>query len=214
MRILVVAAHPDDETLGAGGMIARSVKAGTTVWCMAMTDGVGARGVTNAKEMRERLREWRGALAVLGAESAGVLDYPDNQLDTVPMLKLAKRVEGVVEEIGPRLVITHSAGDLNVDHRLTAEAVKVACRPLPGRVIDILSMEIPSSTEWGTGFSPTCWVKIDMAVKRIAVGKYVSELREEPHPRSEQGVLDLASLRGKQCGFDYAEAFEVVRTIT
>ena len=212
MRMLVVVAHPDDETLGAGGTMARYAAEGWEVYAMAMTDGVGARDVSQQADVKVRLAEWRGALKVLGAKAAGVLDYPDNQLDAIPMLKLAKRVEEKVRELEPRLVITHHAHDLNVDHRRVREAVEVACRPKNGAV-NILAMEVLSVTELRPTFAPTYYVKITggpALAKMHAMECYASEIDEQ---RSVGGIGNLASRRGDECGVDYAEAFEVVRWI-
>ena len=208
MRVLVVVAHPDDETLGAGGTIARMVAEGNIVYALAFTDGVGAR---NGK-IGVRLDEWRQAIEVLGIKYGWVLDYPDNQLDTVPMLKLARRVTDTIIETTPDLVITHHSGDLNIDHRRVREAVEVACRPI-GKRINILAMEVVSSTEWGTPFAPNYFVDIGpwLAVKRNALNDYESELCDAPHPRSVDGVMNLARIRGDQSGVLFAEAFEVVR---
>ena len=191
-RILVVAAHADDETLGAGGAIARWSAEGRQVVVAFLTDGVSSRGAAGGSEAASV----RHAAAVRAGELLGVqtlrfADLPDNELDQVPMLRLAQHVEGLVEEFGPELVLTHHPGDLNVDHRMAAEAVATACRPQPGHAIRFVwSFEVPSSTEWRfptakSAFLPNVFVDIceHWDDKRAALLAYEPELRAWPHAR-------------------------------
>ena len=112
-------------------------------------------------------------------------------------------------------VFTNSSRDLNEDHRITAEATLVACRPTPASKVESLyHFETLSSSEWnfGTGpFQPNVFVNIEesFSTKVLALQKYVSELEQFPHPRSIVAVEALASLRGSQVGFQKAEAFEL-----
>lgn len=113
--------------------------------------------------------------------------------------------------------MTHSAADLNLDHRLVHEAVLCATRPhAPHSVREVLAFETPSSTEWGmTAFRPTLFVDITatLETKLAALACYAEELRPFPHPRSPEAVRALAQWRGAQSGCSAAEAFEVVRMV-
>lgn len=219
-RVLVVAAHADDETLGAGGTIARWTAEGRQVALAFLTDGVGARGHDDeAVSVRQ-------AAAVAASQLLGVCDVrfgdlPDNQLDQVPMLRLAQHVEALVEEFVPELVLTHHLGDLNVDHRCAAEAVATACRPQPSYPVrSIWSFEVASSTEWQlpaarTSFVPNVFVDIGGHWERkcAALMAYQDEMREWPHARSIQALEALARWRGASVGVEAAEAFVVQRML-
>jgi LmbE family N-acetylglucosaminyl deacetylase len=136
----------------------------------------------------------------------------------VDFLTLVKAVESVVEQVGPERVYTHHLADLNLDHRLTSQAVLTACRPVPGaKVKRIETFEVPSSTEWAPEpFRPTSFVDVTgdaLQRKLLALACYSSEMREAPHPRSPQAIRALAHWRGASCGVHEAEAFQLVREL-
>lgn len=216
-KILVVAAHPDDEILGCGGAIAKHTKQGDKVWVLILGDGVGAREGSKDEEVDSRKEEAKKANDILGVENLIFKSFPDNKFDSVPLLDVIKEIETVVDEFEPNVILTHSDFDLNIDHKLTCEAVKTAARPMAGSSVEkILSFEIASSTEWNLNeeevFAPQFFVNIEeeMDAKIKALEAYGSELREFPHPRSLEYVNSLAKVRGGQSGFKAAEAFEVI----
>jgi len=224
--VLIIAAHPDDEALGCGGTIARHADAGDRVHVVFLAEGVTARqDVPDLNALADALRRREdGAAAVariLGAESPVFHRLPDNRLDGLPLIDLAKLVEREIARIGPDIIYTHHGGDLNIDHRLTHQAVLTACRPLPGaRVRAIYTFEVPSSTEWGGaatggGFTPTRFVDIAGQLQRKldALACYGDEMRPFPHPRSREAIEALARSRGAASGLAAAEAFMVVREI-
>lgn len=218
-RILCVAAHSDDESLGCGGALAKHVAAGDAVMVITLADGVTSRSAI-PKVSIERRRQCVAALTVLGITQYAFGDWPDNQLDTVPMLSLAKDIEDAVNKFEPSIVYTHHGGDLNVDHQRVAEATLVACRPQPGsKVKRVLHYEVPSSTEWSPlwrgWFQPNYFVDIDgfMGKKLGAFGCYHEEVREWPHPRSIEAITSLAKWRGASVGLRAAEGFVCARSI-
>ena len=220
--ILVVAAHPDDEVLGCGGTIARHTRAGDRVTVLIMADGVGSRGIEPAgKPLDERRECARRASQTLGVHELILLSYPDNQLDSVPLLQLVKEVETVIDRCGPTIVYTHHRDDVNVDHTRTHDAVITACRPQPGgRVERLLFFETASSTEWrpvgsGAAFAPSWFIDISatLPVKLEALAAYGAELRDFPHSRSLAAVEHLARWRGAAAGMAAAEAFELGRML-
>lgn len=217
--ILVVAAHPDDETLGCGGAIARHVAEGDLVHVVFMADGVSSREAPHA-ELSRRNQARDRALQILGVNELHVLDFPDNRMDSLPLLDVVKSLEELVSKIKPYRVYTHHRGDLNVDHRVTHEAVLTACRPLPGASVrEILAFEIMSSTEWSTPgflpFTPNAFIDISEYLPRKldALFAYEVEMRPTPHSRSVCHVENLARHRGYTVGVDAAEGFEVVRLV-
>lgn len=219
--VLVVAAHPDDEALGCGGALRRHAAAGHPVRAVHLTDGVGSRRDASPDDVRRRRRASERAASVLGFEWLARGDFPDNALDSVPLLEIVRFVEDAVRRARPTVVYTHHGGDLNVDHRLAFRATLTALRPAPDAPRpEIRAFEVPSSTEWshpavGPAFTPSLFLDVSAHWdrKREALECYREELRAPPHPRSPEGVDALARWRGAQAGLERAEAFDVVRRV-
>lgn len=212
----MVAAHPDDEVLGCGGFIAARVKAGDEVVVTFLSDGVTSRDENlGISEIEARRNAASSAAKVLGVKDISFGDFPDNKLDSVPVLEVIKTIEFVIKRVQPTIVITHFGGDLNIDHRIANQAVLTACRPSPNQVVkQIMFFEVPSSTEWqvpieGEAFTPNWFEDISqtLELKVQALNMYEHELRAWPHSRSVKAVEHLAHWRGASCGVDAAEAF-------
>jgi LmbE family N-acetylglucosaminyl deacetylase len=221
---LVIAAHPDDEALGCGGTITRWASEGANVHLAFLADGVGARGEVHYTEqgaLNDRRDAANRAAEIMGAASVHFDDLPDNRLDSVPLLDITQRVEALIERYQPDTVLTHHAGDLNIDHRRVYQAVMTACRPQPGHPVQtILSFEVPSSTEWqvsggGEAFVPNWFEDITETLpqKLKALEAYATEMREWPHTRSIEAVEHLARWRGATVGVEAAEAFILARQL-
>lgn len=216
-NILVVAAHPDDEVLGAGATIARHARKGDNTYVVYTADGEGARGHLNSLEARKTAA--RKAASILGVKETFFLDFPDNRLDTVSLLDVTQAIEKIIDDISPSRIYTHYPRDLNIDHELTARAVLTACRPQPGIAVkEVLAFETLSNTEWsgplsGLEFSPNYFVNCaeTLDLKIEALRCYEAEMRDFPHPRSYEGVKALALYRGVQAGYTSAEAFQILR---
>lgn len=219
--VLAVVAHPDDEVLGCGGALALHAAAGDYVTVVIMADGETSRGAEAGHRIAGRESAAHEAARILGARSALLHGFPDNQLDMRPRLELARAVEAHIAALQPDIVYTHHAGDLNVDHRRTHEAVVTACRPQHGHpVTTMLFFEIASSTEWQApgampAFVPNWFVDISttLETKMKALRAYDAEMRAWPHPRSYEGVEHLARWRGATVGCQAAEAFVLGRAI-
>lgn len=217
---LVVMAHPDDETLGAGGTIARLAAQGSQVSWLLLSDGVGARPSSGPDEADRRHHHCLAAAAALGVEDVLCHDLPDNRFDGVDLLDVIGLVERALERVCPETVITHHAGDLNVDHRITHRAVLTATRPVPGSTVrTVLGAEVPSSTEWSFGdeqpFRPSVFIDVSDTIeaKLVALACYEDETRAAPHARSVEAVRALATVRGATTGVAAAEAFELIRAM-
>ncbi|MDP2709083.1 MAG: PIG-L deacetylase family protein [bacterium] len=219
-KILVVAAHPDDEVLGAGGTILKHIENGDQVNILLLGDGVSSRSVSAGK-IKKRAEQARRAAQFLGAKKIILNAFPDNRFDSVPLLKIIKKIEKIVNEIKPKIIYTHFSDDLNIDHRLTFQAVMTVCRPQPEFFVKkIMAFEVLSSTEWQAKkknklFCPNQYNDIgkfiDKKIKAMEI--YSDELKTYPHPRSKEGIKILAQYRGLEAGFKYAEAFSVVRIL-
>lgn len=219
-RVLVVAAHTDDEALGCGGTLARHVADGDRVYAVFLADGVTSRPGATTAELEQRNSAAAKAHRILGIEKAYMLGFPDNRMDGVPLLDIVQRLEGVVAEVRPEVIYTHHFGDLNVDHRITHQAVLTACRPVPGASVrEIYAFEVLSSTEWNTpgvaSYVPNVFVDISahLHTKLEAVEAYALEMREEPHSRSSINTKRLAEFRGNSVGLAAAESFCLVRSL-
>src|SRR3989344_1543581 len=145
-KVLIVAAHPDDEILGAGGTLLKHRRAGDRLSILFLGDGVTSRDPRAST--KERSQQAKLVARALGAQQVYMHQLPDNQFDTLPLLDLSKKVEAVVSKVKPEVIYTNYINDLNIDHRLTCQAVLTACRPQPGSTVKkILSWETLSSPE-------------------------------------------------------------------
>jgi len=219
-RVAAIFAHPDDETLGAGGALALHAARGDEVQILLLATGLTARAETEAPALATLRGQAEAAAKKLGAASVSFADFPDNAMDTVPLLDVIKRVENFLADFEAETIYTHHGCDLNIDHRITQQAVVTACRPLPGvGSTEILGCEVNSSTEWAVApaapFMPNEFVDIaDVLDRKVAALEcYEDEIRPWPHPRSAEGVRTLARWRGAQCGREAAEAFQVIRRV-
>jgi LmbE family N-acetylglucosaminyl deacetylase len=219
--VLLVAAHPDDEVLGCGGMITHHTAEGSIVNVIFLADGVTARDHADSAERQRRQAAAHQAANFLGIHSVQFHDFPDNRLDTVELIEIVQTVEQAIAQYQPDWVLTHHAGDVNIDHQRVHQAVVTACRPQPGHCVKtLLFFEVPSSTEWqppgsAPAFLPNWFVDISetLPCKLKALSAYAEELRPAPHPRSIASVEALARWRGATIGVDAAEAFILGRQI-
>lgn len=223
-RILIVAAHPDDETLGCGATAAAHAAAGDQVFALILGEGMTSRFTAPGKAdalLHSLHSDAKKASAVLGFKRIRFANFPDNSFDTLPLLKIVKRIEQEIEELKPAIVYTHHSGDLNIDHRQTFEAVLAATRPMAGcSVEEVNTFYIPSSSEWSFGhvrsiFRPNLFIDATKTIrKKVAAMKvYKHEIRRSPHPRSQQMLNAVSHYWGSIVGLPYAEAFETIRTI-
>lgn len=222
-KILIIAAHPDDEILGCGGTVARLVKEGHEAYTLILGEGITSRddkryNGKRASELKELRKQALEANKVLGIKEVFFHEFPDNRFDTVPILDVIKVVEKVKNEIRPSIIFTHYNGDLNIDHQITYQSVITSTRPLPDEPVkEIYSFEVLSSTEWNypSEFSPNAFydIRATLKYKLKAMEIYKSELRDYPHPRSIEGIRLNAEYWGMHVGLKYAEAFKSIRII-
>ncbi len=219
MRILVLAAHPDDDVLGMGGTIALHALRGDEVRIVCVTDGSSTQYPDDAG-----IRERKNAEAVAAAKTLGVDDYvhldlPDMRLDTLAHVEVNGVVEGHVQDFRPEVVYTVQP-DVNRDHRTLFDSVAVATRPVPDQPVRRLLTYAPtSSTEWTPAptnwFVPNWFVDVTETMQRKldAFACFETESRPYPHPRNAQGLEAHARFFGATIGCEYAEPFVLVRSV-
>lgn len=213
--VLVIVAHPDDETLMCGGTIAKHVKNGEKVRVLILSEGVDSRMDATNVERLARLKACDEASNILGCNGE-VLTYPDQRFDTVARLDIIHAIEKRIEQYRPNTVYTHKDSDPNLDHMITSDAVSIACRARPGCSVKLLLMgEVPSSVTRGIPFAPNWFVDISetMPDKLKALICYKDEMRDPPHPRSNFNVGSMSMMRGASVGVEYAEAFVLARVV-
>jgi LmbE family N-acetylglucosaminyl deacetylase len=222
-KILIVAAHPDDEVLGCFGTVARLIQEGYEAFTLILGEGKTSRDetreVSNKKDEIAILKgEIHQANNLIGIKKVFIEHFPDNRFDSVDLLDIIKVISKVKEEIKPDIIFTHFENDLNIDHQITYKAVITATRPMENETVkEIYSFEILSSTEWNypISFAPDTYFDISktLDLKIDAMKSYGSELCTYPHPRSIEGIELNAKFQGMRVGKKYVEAFKTVRVV-
>ena len=219
-KTLVVAAHPDDEVLGCGGLIAKLINQGEQVRVVFIAEGTSCRYESLNKKVQEEIN-FRNqcsieAMRSLGVSSHNFYNLPCGRLDKEPIIEITKIIEKEMSDYMPTTVLTHSSNDVHIDHKITYRAVVQATRPVGKIVKNLLSFEILSSTEWNytEAFKPNIFVDVTSTInaKINAMHCYSTEQPKYPHPRSDRGIRSLASMRGSQSGVEYAEGFKIIRS--
>lgn len=222
-RVLLVASHPDDEILGAGGTLAKHVAAGDDVVVLILcgrSEEHRAAAQKAAEVVGHRLvcDVWDAASP--GERRQVVLDQNDQRFDCLPLKHLAEDITRAALNAfqdGPEIVYIHSPKDLNQDHQRAAHATLIAFRPssMPS-VRELLAFEVPSSSEWGQQpFAPTLFVGLgpfERQRKTDAWARYAALEGQGPNLPRRQRSLDAHDVwRGATVGAEAAEAFEVLR---
>lgn len=211
-RVLVIAAHPDDELLGCGGTVALHSAQGDHVTSAIVCEGESLRYGSAGVGQNAHIQQ---AAEILGVASVQTLKFPDQKLDTFTLTDIITPLEKLVAEVQPNIVYTQFGGDINRDHELLFKAVLVATRPMEAFIESILAFDTASSTEWAypRTFIPDTWVDITTTLQRKldAMACYTSEVRPYPHPRSLQSLTHRSAAWGNQCCMEAAEVFMTVR---
>lgn len=219
MRVLVVAPHPDDEVLGAGGTIAKRARGGDDVYVCIATKGYEPIHPANVIEAGRK--EAEVAHRLLGVRETFFLDFPATSLDTIPQYKINGGISELVRSLCIEEVYTPFIGDIHKDHRIVADAVMVAVRPKFERnVRRVYAYETISETGWNipglhNAFDPNVFEDISdyVDLKVRALETYKSQVEPYPAARSSRAAKSLAEYRGTTVGLRAAEAFTLIREI-
>tara|TARA_Y100000361_G_C11138426_1_gene333536 strand:+ start:347 stop:1024 length:678 start_codon:yes stop_codon:yes gene_type:complete len=219
-RALIVAAHPDDEVLGCGGIFSRFQNT-IKFKVVFIAEGSSARFSNDSSkdcidEIIHRTQCAKRALSYLGVEDVSIHNLPCCNLDKTGHLEVNKIIEKEISIFQPDTVFTHSDCDSNQDHHIVYNSSIIATRPGSG-VNNLISYEVLSSTEWGFSdpFCPNLFFSLsdgNVDQKVEAMKFYDTEVKEFPYPRSSKGIRSLANFRGLQSGHESAEAFKIVRS--
>ena len=224
-KILVIVAHPDDEILGVGATIKKHIENGDECYALILGEGVTSRYSNRELHDKNKVTELQSNIyksaSIIGFKEIYTENLKDNRFDSYDLLDIIKIVESYIDSIKPNIVYTHHYSDINIDHKITFEAVITSTRPISKESIvnEIYCFETVSSTEWNFKkddyFKPNYFVNVSSTInsKLEAMKMYKDELRDYPHPRSLENLKYTARKWGSVIGCEYAEAFEVVRII-
>lgn len=223
-NVLVVAPHADDETLGAGGAIARFVDEGRNVSVVVMTGRGEKPHPLFADDFFHRVRdEFRAAMGVLGVENYFFRDLPTTLLGETPLHEINRMAVDIVDSVRPDIVLLPFEHDLHRDHGILNYAFRVALRPhleRNRRAHVVLAYEVPTETHLqpphlAPSFEPHVWLDISdhLARKRDALSCFASQIVPAPGLRSLEAIEALATWRGAQIGVRAAEAFTMLRLV-
>ncbi len=212
--VLVIAAHPDDEVIGAGGTIAAHAADGDAVYIAILTEGASVQFPGDADKIALKKRQAQEVAALLGARELFTADFPDQRLDVTPQLEVNRFVEEVARKVKPNVIYTHHFAELNADHRAAYEAAAVAARPfsLPSferllcYAVDTLTHAGHAAPRFNYYFDIGATLELKLRAMRV----YETELRDYPHPRSLEALRNAALSAGASVGLRAAEAFESV----
>lgn len=221
MNVLVIAAHPDDETLGCGGAILRHRQAGDSVYWAIVTEAKS--GSWSEEVIAAKAAEVAAVAAAYGIEKFWKLGFPTVKLDNIEQALLIQSIRDVVAAVRPAVVYLVHQGDVHTDHYAVFTAVLSVLKAFNMRqfgVERILSFETLSSTEAAPAlanrvFLPTVFLDISAMIdeKLAIMALYVSEAQPDPLPRGPSAIRALARYRGASVGVEYAEAFMLIREL-
>jgi len=221
MKVLAIAAHPDDETLGCGGTLLKHRAAGDQIYWLIVTKAYEPEWT--AAVLKQKSEEIREVTQAYGVEQCFELGFPTTLLDTVPQVELIGKIRDAISQVKPDLVYVTHEGDVHTDHRTVFSATMSVLKPFYMAELGVrrvLSYETLSSTEAAPGtperaFVPNVFSDITTYSDRKLeiMNLYKSEIQSDLMPRSESAVRAQARYRGAAIGVEYAEAFKLIREL-
>ncbi|MDA8369699.1 MAG: PIG-L family deacetylase [Nocardiopsaceae bacterium] len=226
-RILIFAPHPDDETLGCGGLVSKAKAAGAEVYVQFLTVGdtadLSSRGFSTADERHAEIKAVADHFRWDGWHIAFPGDEYHLKLDALPRFEIANAIERnsplSIADIEPTIVLAPHRTSYNQDHQVTAEAVHTALRPSNTRVrhhpqLVLAYEEAADQWRYEAAAPPNLLVELleeEVEAKIAAMRLYGTQIHDHPHTRSEPTLRSLAVLRGMQGGVALAEGFHAMR---
>ncbi|MBF4517629.1 PIG-L family deacetylase [Flavobacterium sp. ANB] len=219
-NIIVVSAHPDDETLGAGGTLLKHVNNGDKVYWLIVTNVFESQGFSKER-VESRQEEIKKVEKLLGITNTFFLNYPTMTLSSSSLIKMVPEISEIFTKVQPEVIYTLNRSDAHSDHRIIFDAVMACTKSFRYPFIKkILMYECISETEFAPAlaekaFLPNYFVDItDFLDSKLDIMKiFESELGEHPFPRSLDNIKALAHFRGASVGVKYAESFQLLKYI-
>jgi LmbE family N-acetylglucosaminyl deacetylase len=221
MKVLAIAAHPDDETLGCGGTLLKHRKAGDELYWLVVTRAQTPEWPEET--LKRKADEVRQVGEAYGAERVFELGLPTTKLDAMPQVELINNIRTVVDEVKPGIVFVTHEGDVHGDHRAVFGATMSVLKPFYMAQLGVhrvLSYETLSSTDAapntpGRTFLPTVFSDItDYCDQKLEImSLYQTEIHPDPMPRGPSAIRAQARYRGAAIGVEYAEAFTLIREL-
>lgn len=219
-NVIVVSAHPDDETLGVGGTILKHVANGDNVYWLIVTNVFENQGFSKER-VESRQLEISKVEKMFGFKGTFLLNYPTMTLSSSSLIKMVPEISKVFSEVKPEIIYTLNRSDAHSDHRVIFDAVMACTKSFRYPFIkQILMYECISETEFAPAlveraFVPNYFIDISdyLDRKNEVMEIFSSELGQHPFPRSKENIKALAHFRGASVGVKYAEAFQLLKFI-
>lgn len=219
-KIIIISAHPDDETLGAGGTLLKHKAQGDEIYWLIVTNISESQGFSSDRVL-SRQHEIEKVSKSFGFTKTFKLDYPTMTLSSSSINEIVPKISAIFQEVLPEVVYTLNRSDAHSDHRYISDAVMACTKSFRYPFIKkVLMYECISETEFAPAFPekmfiPNYFVDISeyMETKIEIMNVFESEMGVHPFPRNEKNIRALATFRGAVAGANYAEAFQVVKII-
>lgn len=219
-KVLVVAPHPDDETLGCGGTLLKHRDNGDEIHWLIITGISEGQGFT-AERVMSRAKEIEVVANKYSFSSVNKLDFPTTRLDTIPIADIVSKISEVINKVQPEILYLPNRGDIHTDHKYVFDAVLSCTKWFRYNFIKrVLVYETLSETEFGinpdnNSFRPNVFISIDQYIdqKIDIMNVFVSEVGDFPFPRSAESIRALAAYRGTASGSKSAEAFMLLKEV-
>ncbi len=219
-KVLVIAPHPDDETLGCGGTLLKHKDEGDEIYWVIITNINEGHGWEKSI-VEERQKEINNVANAYGFKGVFKLDFPTTKLDIVPIGEMVSSLSMVVNEVKPEIVYIPNRSDIHTDHQTAFKAIMSCTKNFRYPFIKRTCMyECLSETEFAPAlpadvFVPNVFVDITKFLEeKIKIMKlYRDEIGTFPFPRSEENIRALAKYRGATAGVEVAEAFVLLKDV-
>lgn len=219
-KVLIVAVHPDDETLGCGGTLLKHKAHGDEIHWMIATDVKESEGFEKELIIR-RDNEINKVTTMYNFDSVHKLGLSTMKVDEYSMSELIGAITKVISDVKPSIIYLPFKGDVHSDHRKIFETAYACTKSFRYPFVKkIYMIETLSETEFAPStkedsFIPNVFVDITEYIdKKLEIMKvFESEIAEHPFPRSIRNLKALATLRGATCGYEYAESFVLLKEI-
>lgn len=219
-KVIIISAHPDDETLGAGGTLLKHINEGDQINWLIVTDVFEEEGFSKERVL-SRKEEIEKVSTMYGFKNVYKLGYPTMKLNDTILFELVNKISKIFQDLQPEIIYVMNRSDAHSDHRIVFDSVMSCTKSFRYPYIKkVLMYECLSETEFSPilperVFQPNFFVDISNYFElKIEIMKvYSSELGEHPFPRSLKNIEALAIYRGATVGVNFAESFQIIKYI-